>query len=121
MVHRLLSSDGERRGKNSAMNFEISELTRRGAIDAVDAWRQLGCEYASILDGVPRPWDPKPLARISADAALRGIEVLSLANAAHVESILEAICRYIERSLSASQAQAETRKLGALLTRGGSA
>lgn len=103
------------------MNLEIHELTRRGAINAVDTWRQLGCEYASILDGVPRPWDPKPFARIRADAALRGIEVLSLANAEHVESLLAAICRYIERSLTASQAQAETRRAGAMLARGGNA
>ena len=103
------------------MNPTIYEMTRRGAIEAVDAWRQIGCEYASILDGRPRPWDPRPIAGISAEAALRGIEVLSLANADHVESILTAICQYIERSLTASQATAETRKLGAVLARGGNA
>ena len=101
------------------MNLEIHEMTRRGAINAVDSWRQLGCEYASILDGMPRPWDPRPLPCISVDAALRGVDVLSLANADHVESILSAICQYIERSLTASQAVAETRKAGAVLTRGG--
>ena len=103
------------------MNLRIHELTRRGAVDAVAAWRKVGCEYASIVDGMPRPWDPKPLARISAEASQRGVEVLSLTNAEHVENILTAICEYIERSLFASQAQAETRKAGAVLARGGSA
>ena len=70
---------------------------------------------------MPRPWDPQPFARINADAALAGVEVLSLGDAEHVERILSAICRYIESSLTASQAQAETRKVGAVLARGGSA
>lgn len=103
------------------MNPIVHEITRRGALDTVDSWRRLGCEYASILEGVPRPWDPKPVAHISADAAQRGIEVLSLSNADHVAAIVAAICEYIERSLIASLAQAETRKLGTVLTRGGHA
>ena len=103
------------------MNLRVNELTRRGAVDAVAAWRKLGSEYASIVEGMPRPWDPKPIEQINAEAAQRGVAVLSLSNAQHVERILCAICEYIERSLFASQAQAETRKAGALLARGGSA
>jgi hypothetical protein len=103
------------------MNPDIHSLTRRGAIDTVDSWRKRGCEYASIVDGLPRPWDPEPLERITANAASRGVELLSLANDEHVARILTAICRYIERSLTASQAQAETRKAGAVLARGGDA
>ena len=102
------------------MNLRINELTRSGAVAAVAAWRKLGCEYASIIDGMPRPWDPKPLVQIRAEAAQRGVAVLALDDGAHVELVLSAICEYIERSLFASQAQAETRKAGALLARGGS-
>ena len=103
------------------MNPTIYELTRRSALETIDRWRQTGVEYASILDGRPRPWDPRPIAGISAEAALRGIQVFSLANADHVESILAAICQYVEGSLARSLAAAETLKLGTVLTRGGNA
>src|SRR6187402_3237455 len=99
----------------------VHEITRRGAMEAVDSWRQRGCEYASIIEGVPRPWEPRAVALIGLEAATRGVELLSLANPDHVASIVDAICRYIERSLSASQAQAETRRVGAVLSPGGNA
>jgi hypothetical protein len=103
------------------MKQEIQEMTRRGALAAVGSWRELGFEYASIVDGVPRPWDPKLSEQIDLEARQRGVEVLSLANQDHVESILAAIFAYVERSLHASQTTAELRKLGALGARGGSA
>ena len=96
------------------MKPEIEELMRQGAINAVGSWRAQGCKYASIVDGVPRPWDPRPTELIFADAAQRGVEVLSLANTDHVTSIRSAIFKYIERSLGASQAEAATLKLGAV-------
>ena len=99
----------------------VQQITRRGAIEAVDSWRQRGCEYASIIDGVPRPWEPRPVAYIALEASSRGVKLLSLANADHVAAIVDAICHYIECSLSASQAQAETRRVGAVLSPGGSA
>ncbi len=103
------------------MNPDINSLTRRGAVDAVASWRQRGCAYASIVGGVPRPWEPEPLEQIARHAASRGLEVLTLADEEHVARLVEAICRFIERSLLASQAQAETRRVGAVLMRGGEA
>jgi hypothetical protein len=108
-------------GRDSPMNQEIQEMTRRGALAAVGSWRELGCEYVSIVDGVPRPWDPKAVALIDLEAQQRGVEVLSLTNDDHVESILAAIVEYVERSLQASQTAAELRKVGATLAPGGSA
>jgi hypothetical protein len=103
------------------MKQEIRELARQGAVAAVGSWRELGCEYVSIVDGMPRPWDPSALESVGLEARQRGVEVLSLANDDHVASILAAISEYVERSLSASQAVAESRKAGALLALGGSA
>lgn len=103
------------------MKQEIQEMTRRGALAAVGSWRALGFEYASIVDGVPRPWEPKASEQIELEARQRGVEVLSLANRDHVESILAAIFEYVERSLHASQTTAELRKHGARGARGGSA
>jgi hypothetical protein len=103
------------------MNQEIHSLTRHGAVNAISSWQRRGCEYASIIDGVPRPWEPEPFESIAANAASRGVELLSLSNAEHVARAVSAICQFIERSLTASQAQAETRKAGAVLSRGGEA
>jgi len=103
------------------MKPEITEIARRGAIQAVGAWRAHGCEYASIIDGVPRPWAPKAFRLIFADAEQRGVELLSLANGAHVESILAAIFAYVEQSLIASMTEAELRKRGPVIARGGNA
>jgi hypothetical protein len=101
------------------MNNEIQEMTRKGALEAIGSWRTLGCEYASIVDGVPRPWDPKAVELIDLEAQQRGVEVLSLANEEHVRSILAAIFAYVERSLNASQTAAELRKIGPRVARGG--
>jgi len=95
-------------------------MTRQGAIEAIAAWREGGCEYASIVDGVPRPWPPKPFELIVAEAKQRNVELLSLTNRDHVESIIAAIIAYVERSLIASQATAELRKSGSFVARGGS-
>lgn len=103
------------------MKPQIRELARQGAIEALGSWKQLGCEYVSIVDGVPRPWKSKSVAQIFAEAQARGVEVLSLDNRDHVSNILAAICDYIERSLTLSQTQAESRKLGAVFARGGTA
>ena len=103
------------------MKLEILEIARRGAIQAVGSWRDRGCEYASIIDGVPRPWAPKSFNLIFADAEQRGVELLSLANGEDVKSILAAIFAYVERSLIASQAAAELRKSGPVVGRGGNA
>jgi hypothetical protein len=103
------------------MKHEIQEMTRRGALAAVGSWRDLGCEYASIVDGMPRPWDPKAVELIDVEARQRGVEVLSLTNDDHVKSILAAIVEYVERSLANSQSTAELRKTGVLLAPGGSA
>jgi hypothetical protein len=104
-----------------AMNPDIGALSTRGAREAIRSWKRRGCAYASIIDGEPRPWDPEPLERIQIDAAARGVTVLSLSDTEHVATLVAAICRFIERSLMASQAQAETRKAGAVLARGGEA
>ena len=101
------------------MNPDIQEMTRRGALAAVGSWRELGFEYASIVDGMPRPWDPRVIDFIELEADQRGVEVLSLANEDHVRSILAAICAYVDRSLGASQTAAEAYKLGAPIMRGG--
>src|SRR6188768_3328677 len=61
------------------MKQEVLEITRQGAIQAVGSWRARGCEYVSIIDGVPRPWAPKSFKLIFADAEQRGVELLSLA------------------------------------------
>jgi hypothetical protein len=103
------------------MNPDIRALTRRGALEAIEGWKRRGCAYASIIDGEPRPWDPEALERIRLNAAARGVAVLSLQDTEHVATLLAAICQFIERSLIASQAQAETRKAGAVLARGGEA
>lgn len=103
------------------MNPFVHEITRRGAIQAVESWRRRGCEYASVIEGVPRPWEPRAIEHIALEAASRGVEVLSLSNAEHLAALVAAICRYIDRSLSASQAQAETRRVGAVLSPGGNA
>ncbi len=103
------------------MKQEIQEMTRRGALAALGSWRKLGCEYASIVDGVPRPWDPKAVELIDVEAKQRGVEVLSLTNDDHVKSILAAIVDYVERNLATSQTAAELRKTGAVLAPGGSA
>jgi hypothetical protein len=103
------------------MKIQIREMTRQGAIDSVRAWRELGYEYASIINGVPRPWAPKPSQLIFAEAEQRGIELLSLANRDHVETLVAAVFEYVERSLIASQAEAELRKFGPLVVRGGNA
>lgn len=103
------------------MKREIRELTRRGALAALGSWRALGCEYASIINGVPRPWDPKALELIELEARQRGVQLLSLTNDEHVKSILAALVEYVERSLTVSQAAADMRKMGAMLAPGGSA
>jgi hypothetical protein len=103
------------------MNLEVLDIARRGAIQTVGSWRDRGCEYASIIDGVPRPWAPKSFALIFADAEQRGVELLSLADGAHVKSILAAIYQYVEHSLIAAQAEAELRKSGRIVVRGGDA
>lgn len=103
------------------MKREIRELTRRGALAALDSWRALGCEYASIINGVPRPWDPKALELIELEARRRGVRLLSLTDDEHVKSILAALVEYVERSLTVSQAAADMRKMGAMLAPGGSA
>src|ERR1700709_914026 len=103
------------------MKHEIQEMTRRGALAAVGSWRELGCQSGSTVDGVPRPWDPKAVELIDLEAQQRGVEVLSLANADHVKSILAAIVEYVERSLTNSQTAAELRKVGVRLAPGGSA
>ena len=94
------------------MKLEIRKRTLLGALEAIGAWRERGCEFVSIVDGVPRPWDPKPIELIFADAGQRGLEVLSLANSDHVRSILAAILDYVERSLGASRTEAGVRKTG---------
>ena len=94
------------------MKVEVLEITRQGAIQAVGSWRDSGCEYASIIDGVPRPWAPKSFELIFDDAQQRGVELLSLANGDHVNSILAAIFVYVEHSLIASQTEAELHKVG---------
>ena len=107
------------------MKLEVLEITHQGAIQAVGSWRDRGCEYASIVDGVPLPWAPKSFKLIFADAEQRGVELLSLANGDHVTSILVAICEYVEHSLIASQTEAELRKVGravaVAVARGGNA
>ena len=105
------------------MNLEVREVIRQGAIQAVGLWIARGSEYASIVDGVPRPWSPKSFKLIFADAEQRGVELLSLANGDHVTSILAAILEFVEQSLIASQAEAELRKLGpaVAVVRGGNA
>ncbi|HEY5374566.1 MAG TPA: hypothetical protein VIK01_12840 [Polyangiaceae bacterium] len=105
------------------MKPEVLEITRQGAINAVGSWRDRGCEYASIIDGIPRPWPPKSFKLIFADAEQRGVELLSLANGDHVKTILAAIFEYVEQSLIASQAEAELRKLrpAVAVARGGNA
>ena len=94
------------------MKPEVLKITRQGAIDAVGSWRDRGCEYASIIDGVPRPWAPKSFKLIFADAEQRGVELLSLANRDHVTSIIAAIFEFVEQSLIASQAEGEVSQLG---------
>jgi len=96
---------------------EIQELTRQGALEAIGAWRERGCEFVSIVDGVPRPWPRKPIELICADAEQRGVEVLSLANNDHVKSILAAISSYVELSLRVSRA--ELGRPGAVVARSG--
>lgn len=103
------------------MKREIRELTRRGALAALDSWRALGCEYASIINGVPRPWDPKAVELIELEARERGVQLLSLSNDEHVRRILSALVEYVERSLTVSQAAADMRKMGTMLAPGGSA
>lgn len=105
------------------MKLEVLEIARQGAIRAVGSWRDRGCEYASIIDGVPRPWAPNWFQLIVAEAEQRGVELLSLANGDHVKSILAAIFEFVEQSLIASQAEAELRKLGpaVAVARGGNA
>ena len=103
------------------MKQEIQEMTRRGALAAVGSWRERGFKYASIVDGMPRPWDPKAVELIDLEARQRGVEVLSLTNDDHVKSILAAIVEYVERSLTNSQTAAELRKAGAMLAPGGRA
>ena len=100
------------------MKREIQELTRQGALEAIGAWRERGCEFVSIVDGVPRPWARKPIEVIFADAEQRGVEVLSLANNDHVKSILAAISSYVDSSLRASRAEAR-RPGPAVARRGG--
>jgi hypothetical protein len=97
---------------------EIQELTRQGALESIGAWRERGCEFVSIVDGVPRPWARKSIELIFADAEQRGVEVLSLANNDHVKTILAAISNYVERSLRASRA--EVHRPGAVVARRGS-
>jgi hypothetical protein len=97
---------------------EIQELTCQGALEAIGAWRERGCEFVSIVDGVPRPWPRKPIEVIFAEAEQRGVEVLSLTNNDHVKSILAAISNYVERSLRASRA--EVRRPQAVVARRGS-
>jgi hypothetical protein len=87
------------------MKREIQELTRQAALESIGAWRERGCEFVSIFDGIPRPWDRKPIELIFADAEQRGVEVLSLANNDHVKSILAAISNYVEQSLRVSRAE----------------
>jgi hypothetical protein len=101
------------------MKLEVREMIRQGAIEAVGSWKERGSEYASIVDGVPRPWSPKSVKLTFADAEQRGVELLSLANGDHVKSILAAIFEYVEHSLLASEAEAERRKAGAVGARGG--
>jgi hypothetical protein len=103
------------------MKREIRELTRRGALAALGSWRKLGCEYASIINGVPRPWDPKAVDLIELEARQRGVRVLSLTDDEHVKMLLAALVEYVERSLTVSQAAADMRKMGATLAPGGSA
>jgi hypothetical protein len=103
------------------MKLEIREMTHLGALEIIGEWRDRGVEFVSIVDGVPRPWDPKPITFIFADAEQRGVEVLSLANNDHVRSILAAISNYVERSLTASQTEAEVRKMGRVVARGSNA
>lgn len=105
------------------MKQEVLEITRQGAIQTVGSWRARGCEYVSIIDGVPRPWAPKSFKLIFADAEQRGVALLSLANGDHVKSILAAIFEYVQHSLIASQTEAELRKLGRVIAvvRGGDA
>jgi hypothetical protein len=87
------------------MKREILELTRQGALEAIGAWRERGCELVSIVDGVPRPWARKPSELDLAAAEQRGVEVLSLANNEHVKTILAAISKYVDSSLRASRAE----------------
>ena len=103
------------------MKLEVSELTRQGALRTIGTWRDRGCEYASIIDGVPRPWAPKSFKLIFADAEQRGVELLSLDNADHVKGILAAMFEFVQQSLIASQAAAELRKSGLPVARGGDA
>ena len=118
---RCLELGRDPRTKAPEMKLEVSEITRQGALHTVSTWRDRGCEYASIIDGVPRPWAPKSFKLIFADAEQRGVELLSLANADHVKGILAAMFEFVERSLIASQAAAELRKFGLPVARGGDA
>ncbi|HWZ89181.1 MAG TPA: hypothetical protein VNW92_10035 [Polyangiaceae bacterium] len=54
------------------------------------------------MDGVPTPWEPKPIKLIMEEAERRRFEVLSLANTAHVKLVLDAILSCIELRLDPS-------------------
>lgn len=73
------------------MKSETRSSWREGAIETVESWRKRGCEFASIVDGVPIPWDRAPVQLVMRRAKRRGLKVLSLAEPAHLELILAAI------------------------------
>jgi hypothetical protein len=78
---------------------ESEEAARRGAREAIAIWKARGCEFASIVDGLPTPWGEQPIKLIMADARRRRLEVLSLADPSHVELLVAAIFASIKRKL----------------------
>jgi hypothetical protein len=74
------------------MRGELAEHWRAVARKTVGAWKADGREFASIVDGVPTPWDSAPIKVIMAEAQRRHLDVLCLAEPSHVEAIVTAIC-----------------------------
>lgn len=82
------------------MKFETTKSLRECAVEILHKWRERGCEFVSITDGVPTPWEPGPIKLIMAQAERHRVEVLSLADPIHVERVLNALLECIELGLS---------------------
>jgi hypothetical protein len=82
------------------MKSKPTKSLHQCAVEILLKWRERGCEFVSITDGLPTPWEPRPIKLIMAEAERHRLEVLSLADATHVERVLAALLECIELGLS---------------------
>ena len=76
-------------------NRILDDDARAGARKIVAEWKACRMDFISVVDGRPQPWESAPLAQIFANAKVLGVEVLSLADPAHVTEIEDTIVRFV--------------------------